>query len=144
MPSKSFKMFPSLSVMMQFSAVKPSTALMIRRCTPKIFLRLERRSLMGLGFMMTLAVTGFWSEVKSLSSGRTNVTSAKATSSSASMCCFSVRVMACCNFTFWSASVVDQPRSKNDANGSTLAGTRPSVISMSRIFVAVFSSGTEI
>ena len=64
--AKSLRMMPFWSVMTMFSSVRPSTANLRIFWMPSTFLRFWTRSEPGLGKMMTLAVTGFWSCLEKL------------------------------------------------------------------------------
>ena len=70
-------------------------------------------------------------------------TLARSTSSSDSMCCFTTSVIERRKFTLRSKSVVVQRSMSNKAHGSTLAGTRSSLMRIERIRRAVASSFTE-
>jgi hypothetical protein len=113
---------PFWSVMTMFSSARPSTANLRIFWMPSTFLRFWARSEPGLGKMMTLAVTGFWSCWNSSFSGITIVTLALSTSSRASICWVTWPMIARRRLMLRSKSVVVHFCTSKMAQGSVPLG----------------------
>ena len=133
MLSKSLRTLPFPSLIVRFSAVRPSTAFKMIFWMPRTLFRFVRISLPGISLIITLAETGFCSEENNLRSGFTIVTSANVMSEIASRCCLISKVVAFCHWTSRSKSVVAQFVLSKNAYGFTLEGTRSSSMSKSLI-----------